>query len=107
MVTHKLSVAQRQDELAIVTLPRRLLSYRFLWCPGMLRRVLGHEPSSDEIRLVHIVNAGLRHKSTAACLLRLWVPIPTGAWMFVCCECCVLSGRGLCIGLITRPEESY
>jgi len=28
-------------------------------------------------------------------------------YMFVCCECCVLSGRGLCIGLITRPEESY
>ena len=27
--------------------------------------------------------------------------------MFVCCECCVLSGRGLCDGLITRPEESY
>ena len=24
--------------------------------------------------------------------------------MSVCCECCVLSGRGLCIGLITRPE---
>jgi len=27
--------------------------------------------------------------------------------MFFCCECCVLSGRGLCDGLITRPEESY
>jgi hypothetical protein len=27
--------------------------------------------------------------------------------MFVCCEYCVLSGRGLCDGLITRPEESY
>jgi len=27
--------------------------------------------------------------------------------MFVCCECCVLSGRGLCDGLITRPEEYY
>jgi hypothetical protein len=27
--------------------------------------------------------------------------------MFVCCECSVLSGRGLCDGLITRPEESY
>jgi hypothetical protein len=26
--------------------------------------------------------------------------------MSVCCECCVLSGRGLCDGLITRPEES-
>ena len=32
--------------------------------------------------------------------------IPPGSWMFVCCECCVLSGRGLCDGLITRPEES-
>jgi hypothetical protein len=27
--------------------------------------------------------------------------------MSVCCECCVLSGRGLCNALITRPEESY
>jgi hypothetical protein len=27
--------------------------------------------------------------------------------MVVCCECGVLSGRGLCDGLITRPEESY
>jgi hypothetical protein len=32
---------------------------------------------------------------------------PAGAWMSVSCECCVLSGRGLCDGLITRPEESY
>ena len=30
-----------------------------------------------------------------------------GAWMSICCECCVLSGTGLCDGLITRPEESY
>jgi hypothetical protein len=27
--------------------------------------------------------------------------------MSVCCECCVLSGRGLCDGLVTHPEESY
>jgi hypothetical protein len=27
--------------------------------------------------------------------------------MFVRRECCVLSGRGLCDELITRPEESY
>ena len=27
--------------------------------------------------------------------------------MSVCCECCVLSGRGLCDELITRSEESY
>ena len=32
---------------------------------------------------------------------------PTGAWIFVCCECRVLSGRGLCDELITRPEEFY
>jgi len=31
---------------------------------------------------------------------------PTGV-MDVCCECCVLPGRGLCDELITRPEESY
>jgi hypothetical protein len=27
--------------------------------------------------------------------------------MSLCCECCVLSSRGLCDELITRPEESY
>jgi len=27
--------------------------------------------------------------------------------MFVCCGCCVLSGRGLSDEMITRPEESY
>jgi len=27
-----------------------------------------------------------------------------GAWMYVCCECCVLSCRGLCDELITRPR---
>ena len=49
----------------------------------------------------------LRRRSAAARLLRWWVRIPPGAWMFVCCECCVLSGRGLCDELITRPQESY
>ena len=50
---------------------------------------------------------GLRHRSAAARLLRSWVRIPPGAWNFVCFECYVLSGRGLCDELITRPEESY
>jgi hypothetical protein len=40
-------------------------------------------------------------------LTGIWVPIPPGAWMSVTCEFCVLSGRGLCDGLVTRPEESY
>jgi hypothetical protein len=50
---------------------------------------------------------GLRCGSTAARLLRSWVRISPGAWMSVCCECCVLSGRSLCDELITSPEESY
>jgi hypothetical protein len=50
---------------------------------------------------------GLRRRSTAARLLRSWIRNPPGAMMFVCCVCCVLSGRGLCDELITRPEESY
>ena len=39
--------------------------------------------------------------------LGLWVRIPSVAWMFVSCNCCVLSGRGLCDGPIPRLEESY
>jgi hypothetical protein len=50
---------------------------------------------------------GLRCRSATARLLRSCVRIPPEAWMFVCCECCVLSGRGLCDDLITLPEESY
>ena len=45
-------------------------------------------------------------RPAAGRLLRSWVRIPPGAWIFVCCECRVL-GRGLCDELITRPEESY
>ena len=51
------------------------------------------------------ISAGER--PAAAHLLKSWVRIPPGAWIFVCCECRVLSGRGLCAELITRPEESY
>jgi hypothetical protein len=50
---------------------------------------------------------GLRRGPAAVRLLGLWVRFPSEAWMFVSCECCVLSGRGLCVGLITRPGESY
>ena len=51
------------------------------------------------------ISAGERPE--AAHLLRSWVRIPPEAWIFVCCERRVLSGRGLCDELITRPEESY
>jgi hypothetical protein len=86
--------------VGLTTLPNSFADSLEIWepqysgslgaCPGLF-----HRPR------------GLRCRSMAARLLRLWVRIPTGAWMSVCCECCVLSGRGFCDGLITRPEESY
>ena len=51
------------------------------------------------------ISAGER--PAAAHLLRSWVRIPPGTWIFVCCECRVLSGRVLCDELITRPGDSY
>jgi len=53
------------------------------------------------------IHALLYTELAAARLLRSWVRITPAAWMSVCCECCVLSGRGLCDELIIRPEESY
>jgi hypothetical protein len=50
---------------------------------------------------------GLWRGSAAVRLLVLWFRILPGVWISVSCECCVLSGRGLCDELITRPEESY
>ena len=38
-------------------------------------------------------------------LLELWVRMPPGSWMSVCHECCVLSRRVLCDGLLIRTEE--
>jgi hypothetical protein len=50
---------------------------------------------------------GLRRGSSAFRFLGFEVRIPAAAWKLVFCECCVLSCRGLCVGLITRREESY
>jgi hypothetical protein len=57
------------------------------------------------IYIYEVYSAGER--PVAAHLLRSWVRLPPGAWIFVCCDCRVLSGRGLCDELIARPEESY
>jgi len=53
------------------------------------------------------VPVAARSKTAAARLLISWVRIPPGAWVSVCCECRVLSGRGLCDELITLAQESY
>jgi hypothetical protein len=49
---------------------------------------------------------GVRRGSAAVRLLGSWVRIPPDTWLSVSCECCVLSGRGLCDLPITRPGES-
>ena len=49
---------------------------------------------------------GLTRGFAAVRLLGLRGRIPPEAWMSVCREWCVLSGRGLCVRLITRPEGS-
>jgi hypothetical protein len=49
----------------------------------------------------------LRHSSAAAWFLGSRVRIPLRAWISFSCESWGLSGRGLCDGLITCPEECY
>ena len=62
-------------------------------------------PAGTAVAIPTELSVPLAARSKAVRLLRLWVQIPPGAWISVCCECCVLSGRGLCDELITRPEE--
>jgi hypothetical protein len=48
----------------------------------------------------------LRRRSAGACLLRLLVRIPPGAWVSVVGVVCY-TGRSLCDELITRSDETY
>ena len=66
---------------------------------------LNRQISMPPVGFEPTISAGERPQ--AAHLLRSWVQTPPVAWIFVCWECRVLSGRGLCDELITRPEESY
>ena len=83
---------------------------------GRLNMFRGAHRSSSGALTVFAASGLYTHVVTSRCqgwvgkaahLLRSWVRIPPGTWIFVCCECRVLSGRGLCDELITRPEESY
>jgi len=55
--------------------------------------------------LADLLSTSISVDKRAARLLRSWVRIPPGAWIFVCCECRVLSGRGLCDELITLQRS--
>jgi hypothetical protein len=91
--------------------PPSLLLYRYRrTSPGIKRqeREVNHSPpSSSEVKNewsneftlpVCLLSRfqwprGLRSRSTAVRLLRLLLRIPPGAWMSVCCECCMSSLR--------------
>ena len=84
---------------------RLLMSYIYIYIYGAPILDVSRSHTTTHHSLEPTISAGERPQATH--LLRLWVWIPPGAWIFVCCECRVLSGRGLCDELITRPEESY
>jgi hypothetical protein len=102
-------------EMPSVILSLSWIRYTLLENNGMIPkyRTPGFNPLFFLITIIHNTICrsqwprGLRRGSTAAPLLGLLVRIPPRAWMSVFCECCVLWGRGLCVGLITRLEESY
>jgi hypothetical protein len=58
----------------------------------------------DKTRIQHNQIATNR---TTINVCQLNVGFPPGTWMFVYFKCCVLSGRGIFVGPIPRPEESY
>ena len=48
---------------------------------------------------------GLSCGSAAARMLKLRFRIPVCAWTSGSCECCVLSGRNICVGVVTSSRE--
>jgi hypothetical protein len=54
--------------------------------------------AKQPVAISFLYYSALKRGSAAARLLGLWVRILLGAWISVSCECCVLSGRGLCDG---------
>jgi hypothetical protein len=78
------------------------------WAPSLPNLNLRASRTPRYVTLLHCCRifkslCALSRAFAVARLLGLRIRIPD-----VClCDCCVLSGRGLCVGLITRPEESY
>ena len=120
--TRKLCVRPLCSEMPIVTW-RAPPCVQQLWQEGICRQTAGLSEASRAGRTCRLflkwtsqtvfdpISTWLVSRSEArVCgrsLLGLRVRIPSGAWMFVCCDCCVLSCRGLCDGSIPRPGDSY
>jgi hypothetical protein len=81
----------------------RLLGLRVRILPGAWMFVLCMWFSKDKRQETRTVRTREVQRSTKRERKRI---LPE-AWRSVSCECCVLLGRSLCDGPITRPEESY
>jgi len=84
--------------------------FQYITSKKFLLQVLhfsSHVNQVEAIRQVANLSGDLMCGCAAVRLLGLRVRIPQGAWMSFSSKCCVLSARGLLVGLITRPEESY
>ena len=65
--------------------------------------------------ILHVSRIRVNVPITVATRSEAWVCGPSlsgiagsnSGWGMECCECCVLSGRGLCDGLISGPEDFY
>ena len=91
---------------SVLTVNKRLFAVLYLTKEGMT-----FQHKNNYTRLIYSGQlrwpSGLKRRSAASRLLGLWVRIPPKGKDFPSCECCVLPDRGLCFGLITRPEYTY
>ena len=67
------------------------ISTKLLGTTSQLKAIRKNLPVVTEPEGHYKWSRGLRRGSAAAPLLGLWVLIPPDAWMFVCCDCSVLS----------------
>jgi len=56
--------------------------------------------------LISMLSIPVVARSGVALSLELRVSFPPDSCLPISCDCCVLSGRDICVGLITRPQES-
>jgi hypothetical protein len=96
-----------------VTVFINLLISSCLWRALPVNRL--HKTHLDAPRENKIIHCKMQSPIPVSARSEAWVYSPSlagiagsntaGGWMFVSCECRMLSGVGLCVGLITRPED--
>ena len=58
------------------------------------------------VKVIQLITVAARSEAWVCCNLLggIMGSNPGGEWISVSCECCILSSRCLCFGLITCPE---